>query len=781
LDHLPHLVTVADERLRAYAVGDPAGLRNGSSDLVAEELIRLTAGFLDTDAVLVRARAAGAWLLWCRSEVLADGADARGSAVRARGVFASLPLAARELLPPSLRDAPREDEEGGIAVHSETDTALRLLLLATALRTSYEQARSTVDLDAAVAVYRQAAAVAGDDGAEAWCDLGVTLRTRYAITQRDEDIEEAVAAFRNAVRLRPEAPNTALFFSNLSDALQLRFERHGADEDLDEAVRVATWAVDTWDPAATDRWRALSNLGVALRARYEAAKNPADLNAAVTAHRRAEAALPSDHPAVCGVLSNLANALRACFERVGQDRYLDEAIETATRAVGGLGAEPPPWSSAALTNLGALHRMRYERNGDHTDVAASVDHHRAALRACPEGDPMRGTCLANLCGTLVALFRADGREEHLEEAAAKGREAVSLRSRSPLDAARRLSNLAAVFQARFETNGSVGDLDEAIDVVDRAVDLIPPGHLSRALYLSNLAAALTLRFERTEDPGDLDRAVSAAAAAVNSTELGHISLPARLTNLGGCLESRYKLDPGDGRAQDLVQQALTSYRKALDLTPVTDTGYPGRVSNLASAHVLRHRALGDPADLDTAVSLAGQAVACVLPGRPERAGLLVNLGIALAARAELGDPGRSRESDVSAARDAFGEALRADTAPTKVRVIAGATSGRMDAGSGRWHEAAQAYEQSVLLLATLAWRGLDRFSQEEALSGWADLTADAVACAVAADRTQTALELLESGRTVLWNNQLLPDLDRLAATAPDLALRLREIRKELDG
>ncbi|MFH0173790.1 tetratricopeptide repeat protein [Streptomyces cacaoi] len=772
---------MADERLRAYAGGDAAGLRHGSSELVAEELIRVTAGCRDTDPVLVRARAAAAWLLWCRAEALADPAAARASGARARSVFASLPPAARELVPPPLRDAPRAGEEGTTAVSSETDAAHRILLLATALRTSHEQARSTADLDAALAVYRRAAAVAGDDGADAWCDLGVTLRTRHAITQRDGDVEEMVAAFRNAVRLSPEGPNTPLFLSNLSDALQLRFERRGAREDLDEAVRTATRAVDTWDPEATGRWRCLSNLGVVLRTRYEVTKNPADLDAAVTAHRRAEAALPPGHPAARGVLSNLANALRACFERTGQDRYLDDAIETATRAVGGLGFPPPPGSSAAITNLGALHRMRFERKGDRADLVASVDHHRAALRACPEGVPMQGTCLANLCGTLVALFRVDGRQEHLEEAVAKGREAVSLPPRSAVDAARRLSNLAAAFQARFEFTGSVGDLDDAIEAVDRAAGLIPPGHLSRALYLSNLAAALTLRFERTDDPGDLDRAVSAAAAAVDSTEPGHPALAARLTNLGVCLESRYKLDPGDGQAPARVEQAVTAYREALDLTPVTDTGHPGRVSNLASAQVLRHRALGDPTDLDTAVSLAGRAVALVPPGRPERAGLLVNLGIALAARAELIDGARSGDGDVRGARQAFDEALRADTAPTKVRVIAGATSGRMDAGSGRWREAAQAYEQSVLLLATLAWRGLDRFSQEEALSGWADLTADAVACGVAAGRTGTALELLESGRTVLWNNRLLPDLDRLAATAPALALRLREIRTELDG
>ncbi|MDX3583389.1 tetratricopeptide repeat protein [Streptomyces europaeiscabiei] len=780
MDHLPHLVTVADERLRAYAGGDPARLRHVSSDLVAEELIRLTVRCRDTEPVLVRARAAGAWLLWCRAEALADGAAARGSAARARSVFVSLPPAARQLVPSPLRDAPSEEEERP-PVSSQTDAAHGLLLLATALRTSHEQARSMADLDAALAVYRQAAAAAGDDGAEAWCDLGVTLRTRHAITRRDDDVEEAVAAFRNAVRLRPEGPNTPLFLSNLSDALQLRFERHGARADLDEAVLGATRAVDTWDPEATDRWRGLSNLGVALRARYEATKNPTDLQAAVTAHRRAEAALEPGHPATRGVLSNLANALRARFERTGQDWYLDDAIETATRAVGGLGSPPAPGSSAALTNLGALHRMRFERNGLQADLAASVDHHRAALRACPEGDPLRGTCLANLCGTLVALFRTDGRQEHLEEAAAKGREAVSLPPRSALDAARGLSNLAAVFQARFESTGSVGDLDDAIEAVHRAAGLIPPGHLSRALYLSNLAAALTLRFERTEEPGDLDRAVSAAAEAVDSTEPGHTARAARLTNLGVCLESRYKLDPGDRQAPARIEQAVTAYREALDLTPVTDTGYPGRVSNLASAHVLRHRALGDQADLDTAVSLAGRAVACVPPGRPERAGLLVNLGIARAARAGLTEGGLSRESDVRGARKAFDEALRADTAPTKVRVIAGATSGRMDAGAGRWREAAQAYEQSVLLLATLAWRGLDRFSQEEALSGWADLTADAVACGVAAGRTGAALELLESGRTVLWNNQLLPDLDRLAATAPGLARRLREIRTELDG
>jgi hypothetical protein len=82
----------------------------------------------------------------------------------------------------------------------------------------------------------------------------------------------------------------------------------------------------------------------------------------------------------------------------------------------------------------------------------------------------------------------------------------------------------------------------------------------------------------------------------------------------------------------------------------------------------------------------------------------------------------------------------------------------------------------------IAWHGLDRMTREEHLARWGGLATDAAACTVLDDQPARAVELLEQGRSVLWNQTLnmQGDLDRLAATAPPLAARLNDIRRALD-
>ena len=96
--------------------------------------------------------------------------------------------------------------------------------------------------------------------------------------------------------------------------------------------------------------------------------------------------------------------------------------------------------------------------------------------------------------------------------------------------------------------------------------------------------------------------------------------------------------------------------------------------------------------------------------------------------------------------------------------------------------AADGYATAVGLLPELAWHGLDRDTREEQLADWAGLAADAAACMIAVGQPHQAVEMLEQGRSVLWTQalHLRSDLSLLREAAPHLALRLDEIRRELD-
>lgn len=100
-----------------------------------------------------------------------------------------------------------------------------------------------------------------------------------------------------------------------------------------------------------------------------------------------------------------------------------------------------------------------------------------------------------------------------------------------------------------------------------------------------------------------------------------------------------------------------------------------------------------------------------------------------------------------------------------------------------WGPALADYREAVELLQLLAWRGMDRRSGEEALSRVAGLASEAAAAALAAGRPEEAVELLESGRTMLWS-QLLDnrsDLRAIRAQNPELARELEAVRTAIDA
>jgi hypothetical protein len=103
--------------------------------------------------------------------------------------------------------------------------------------------------------------------------------------------------------------------------------------------------------------------------------------------------------------------------------------------------------------------------------------------------------------------------------------------------------------------------------------------------------------------------------------------------------------------------------------------------------------------------------------------------------------------------------------------------------AGRTHEAAEGAALAVQLLPAVAWHGLDRRTRQEQLEQYAGVGCDAATCLVLDGRAESAVELLEQSRSVLWTQalNLRSDFTRLAEKAPDLAERLDHIRNFLDS
>jgi tetratricopeptide (TPR) repeat protein len=565
----------------------------------------------------------------------------------------------------------------------------------------------------------------------------------------------------------------AIASSSISGLLHLvAYRRNERRDDLEKAIAGFTTALRSApDARGADRAVMLSNLSACLGMRFELAADAADLDRAIEAIEEAVTADAGRHPQRSAVyLGNLSAGLGLRFELAGAEADLDRAIDAAQKAVTS-GGERHREFPHFLSNLGICYLRRYELTGNADDLRQSVAAGRAAVKAAGPGrraDAPR--FLANLAGSLVASFELTGNLADLDEAITAGQTAVV----AVPDDAVYLSNLATALARRFEQAGDRADLDEAIEHGRETVKVMPKGHRYQAMALSNLGAYLGYRFELTGESADLDEAISAGRAAVTAMS---DDLPQRamyLSNLGSSLHFRFQRTADRADLDEAIAVSLAAVEEVL----ADDPGRPRYLSNLASSLRTRYREAHAEADLDQAIAFSQAAVEAVPGEHPARAHYLANLGVSRQARSE-----RAQDSaDLEAAFQAWREASAIVSAPPQVRLSAALAHATAALEAGLAAEALSGYTRAVQLLPEVAWHGLERAVREGHLSRWAGLAADAAASAIQAGQPESAIVLLEQGRSVIWSQalQLRTDLGELAARDPDLARRLGDIRAVLD-
>ena len=268
----------------------------------------------------------------------------------------------------------------------------------------------------------------------------------------------------------------------------------------------------------------------------------------------------------------------------------------------------------------------------------------------------------------------------------------------------------------------------AISFGREGLEATPLTHAGRAMSLSDLGLAYRIRFEQTKNPDDLLEAI------------------------------RYG-------------------REAMRATPSSDPERAKRLSNLARAYLAEYKTTGAEKDLDRALRDGAEAVETTPGDHPDRAMHLSSLASIYHAQSECGVPGA-----LDQAISCWREAVSSPVAPTHQRVNAAIAWGIACETLEDPAPAAEGFAAAVRLLPVLAWRGLERSLREEHLANVGGLVTDAAAWAIEAGNLKKAVELLEQGRSVLWQQtlQLRSDLAGLRAVNEHLSSRLMEIRAFLD-
>ncbi|KAF6764573.1 CHAT domain-containing protein, partial [Ephemerocybe angulata] len=326
-----------------------------------------------------------------------------------------------------------------------------------------------------------------------------------------------------------------------------------------------------------------------------------------------------------------------------------------------------------------------------------------------------------------------GELSDIAHAIAAEQKAMDLTPEDRADLPTYLNNLGNSFKFRFERTGELSDIAHAIKVQQRAGELTPRGHAHLPGILSNLGGSFTRRFERTGDLSDIADAIDVQQKAVNLTPQGHADLPSRLNNLGCSLTCRFECTGELSQVWD----AIAEYQKAVDLTPQGHADLPNYLTNLGGSFYQCYRSSGKIGDLEEAISCFKTA--------------------------SISSVGSLRVM-LEAAHHWAGKLILYD--PTSPEIIA-------------------AFDKALSLLAMVA--GLERTVQgryiQLELQNLSGLPLEAAALACALDRPDKALEWLEQGRCLVWNqlNNLRTPLDSLRIKDENLAQEIANVSQKLES
>ncbi|TNM27721.1 CHAT domain-containing protein [Streptomyces sedi] len=577
-------------------------------------------------------------------------------------------------------------------------------------------------------------------------------------------------------------PDRSACLNNLGVLLHWEFRRTGEEEPLERLLEVNARIVMFLPPGHPDRRRHRHNLRALLAEVLTAEWRPGLAARLLPLAREAAA----EEDARSGPL--LAHCLDDAYRESGELSALREIVEL-WRASAVAGAPDPEWGWVPFHELGRASRTLGVRTGEREALAEAVECGRRAVRLCPGGHAGRAGCLRELANSLHADFvdggPGDGGTSALREAEECAREAVSVAPAGSGERASCLSTLGIVLRGRFETGRDLAALREAVRACRESVAGLAADDTRRRALFNNLSAAEQELFKRTGEVAAAHRAVAASRAAVASLSADDPQRAGTLSELGNALHLlaatlHPRLPPGGtpevlgmGEVPVLVE-AVETAREAVALES-EPRARSAALTNLSIAARTLHEHTGDRVALAEAIDGAREAVA--LGGGSDLAVALYTLVQALTRVPAT--PESLRETRRCC------DALARRAAPTRVRVLAHRLLGRaaMAADPPRPDLALAAYERAVGWLPRLAPRQLLRADREFGLGEFAGLPAEAASAALALERPERAVVLLEHARGVLLREGLghEEELDALRRAEPALAEEFALLRERLDA
>ncbi|KIM83044.1 hypothetical protein PILCRDRAFT_819834 [Piloderma croceum F 1598] len=607
--------------------------------------------------------------------------------------------------------------------------------------------------------------------------LGASQLESFKAAGRLTDLEESIKNLKKAVQFTDDGlPEKPTYLYHLGTSQRHRFERLGDLADLEASISNLQVAVQFTDNGHPDKAAHLSDLGTSQRARFEQLGELADLKGSILNLTKAAKLTNDGHINKAVYLSGLGNSQLGLFDRLGDMTILEDAISNLQNAVR-LTKDGHPEKPGYLSNLGSAQGRRFECLGNLVDLEGSISNLKRAVKLTDDRHQNKPLLLSNLGISQQTRFERIGELADIEDSISNLRKAVQLTGDDHTNKAMYLSSLGDGQRARFERIGELADIEDSVTNMQKAVQLTDDRHKNMGAYLSNLGASQRIRFERLGKLTDLHASISNLNAAVQLTDDRRLNKPLLLSNLGDSQRDRFRRL---GKLSD-IDNSISNLKRAVQLTNDGRPNKPGLLSNLGMSQKCRFDRIGKLTDLEDSISNLRKAVQLTDDGVPNKVLFLINLGDSQALRFEhFSDP-----ADHAAAISAFRTAARLPTAYPSRALFAARRWALSSHLNNDLLSALEGYCTALETLPKVAWLGLSTDSRQKWLveEGAEDLSRLAASCAIQLGHFEEAVELLDLGRSIFWQqaSTLRGDLERLREEAPAMAAQFESAGQKLEA
>ncbi|TFK32238.1 CHAT domain-containing protein [Crucibulum laeve] len=671
--------------------------------------------------------------------------------------------------------------DGALALYKERmDLALDLLAeLGILYQKLFFHTGDREHINRAISLYEMAANITPDDHPQKsyrLCNLGILLRGRFKDFHNLDDINSSVVIHEKALELGPKDyvwMPTSLRYLGVS--LQMRFERGTRDiKDLDAAISTFERILNLVPNGYAQRCPHLSKLSLAYELRFQHSGSLDDINKAILLVRECIECAGSSHAEISPYLNNLATSLSLKFGTTGDPETIDESINVCIKAIDLAGQEDDGYPSY-VANLSDAYGYRFERFGNIKDIDKSIELLQKSVESTPDAHENKFTQLNNLSLAFYRRFGSTGDLKDIDDSILIAQRALSLNPTSDTKSAMIFNTLGTAYQIRFSSRNDISDINEAVAAHQNAVKFTPATHPRYPLSLNNLGVSLNTRWRHSKHLKDLDMAISILKTSISRTPEGHSALCSRLSNLGLSHRLRFEHTGNIFNAD----QAILVMELAVKTTPEDHSKMVGHVQNLANAYMTRYRHSHSKGsdDIERAISLYTQVLEREPSGDASRLMSLNNLGTAYLLKSV-----HTRESDpLVMAASQFRKSIKCVNASPSRRLYAARQLGAI-CDPHNPTLSLEGYSAALGLLPQVAWLGqtiTDRYAKLRSLT---DLTSEAVATAISFKQYETALEWLEQGRCIVWNQltELRTPVDELREAAPQLCDKILQISQYLE-